>query len=267
MEHLDREGPYSEEMWMKLDSIIINEMKKQLVCRKFMPIKGPLGIGTRFIKVDSLDKEEVVENGYSRTEGRQIFEIPQLYADFWLYWRDMEATGDGEADLSAAMIAAQMLSKREDNLIFYGNNKLGIDGLLTVKGSQTVKRGDWSTGEASFKNVYEGITKLEKSNRLGRYSLILSPDLFAELQRIQPGTGTIEADRIKTLITGSMLKSTELKEKTALLVCGESYYMDIAIGQDVTSSIIDDSDLNQNLRILETLIPRIKAPDSIVVFK
>lgn len=267
MDYLDREGPFSEEMWMKIDSIIINEIKKHLVGRKFMPIKGPLGAGARFIKIDNLEKEEIVEDGYSRTEGRQIFEIPQLYSDFWLYWRDIEATGDSNADLSAAMRAAQTLAKREDNLVFYGNQKLGIDGLLTVKGSQTIKKGDWSTGEASFKDVYAGITKLEKANRLGRYSLVMSPDLFAELQRIQPGTGTIEADRIKTLITGSMLKSTELKEKTAFLVCGESYYMDLAIGQDVTATLVDDSDLNQNLRIMETIIPRIKAPDSIVVFK
>ena len=267
MDYLNREDPFSEEMWAKIDSIVVNEMKKQLIGRKFMPVKGPLGAGTRFITIDSLDKEEVVEDGFTRTEGRKIFEIPQIYADFWLYWRDLEAAGDDDADLSAAMMAAQMLAKREDNLIFYGNSKLGIDGLLTAKGTQSVKRGDWFSGEDSFKNVYEGITKLEKSNRLGRYSLIMSPDLFAELQRIQPGTGTIEADRIKTLITGAMLKSPELKEKTALLVCGEGHYMDLAIGQDVTVSIVDDSDLNQNLRILETAIPRIKAPDSIVVFK
>ena len=267
MDYLDREGPFSEDLWQKLDSVVVNELKKQLVGRKFMPIKGPLGAGTQFIKVDSLEKEEVVEDGFAMTEGRKVYEIPQLYADFWLYWRDLQATGDANADLSAAMRASQMLAKREDNLIFYGNQKLGIDGLLTVKGSQTVKKGDWSTGEASFKDVYAGITKLEKSNRLGRYSLMMSPDLFAELQRIQPGTGTIEADRIKTLITGSMLKSTELKEKTALLVCGESYYIDLAVGQDITTTIVDDDDLNQKLRIMETVLPRIKAPDSIVVFK
>ena len=267
MDYLEREGPFTEDLWQKLDSVVVNELKKQLIGRKFMPIKGPMGSGMQFIKVDTLDKEEVVEDGFAMTEGRKVYEIPQLYADFWLYWRDLQSTGDANADLSAAMRASQMLAKREDNLIFYGNQKLGIDGLLTIKGSQSVKKGDWSTGEASFKDVYAGITKLEKANRLGRYSLIMSPDLFAELQRIQPGTGTIEAERIKTLITGSMLKSTELKEKTAFLVCGESYYMDLAIGQDVTTTIVDDENLNQKLRIMETALPRIKAPDSIVVFK
>lgn len=267
MEFYDREGPFSEDLWMKIDSAVITELKKQLVGRKFMPIKGPLGPQMQFIKVDSLDKEEVVEDGFSVTEGRKVFEIPQLYADFVLYWRDLQATGDANADLSAAMRAAQMLAKLEDKMIFYGNSKLGIDGILSIKGSQTIKKGDWSTGEASFKDVYAGINALEKANRLGRYSLVLSPDLFAELQRIQPGTGTIEADRIKTLLTGSMLKSTELKEKTAFLVCGESYYMDLAIGQDVITTIVDDDDLNQKLRVMETAIPRIKAPDSIVVFK
>lgn len=267
MEFYDREGPFSDDLWMKIDSVVINELKKQLVGRKFMPLKGPLGPQSRFIEVDNVNKEEIVEDGFSITEGRDIYEIPQLYADFWLNWRDLAATGDSNADLSPAMRGAQALAKLEDNLIFYGNQKLGIDGLLTVKGSHSVKKGDWSTGEASFKDVYAGITKLEQANRLGRYSLIMSPDLFAELQRIQPGTGTIEADRIKTLITGSMLKSIHLKSKTALLVCGECDYMDLAIGQDVITTIVDDDDLNQKLRILETAIPRIKAPDSIVVFK
>lgn len=267
MDFLDREGPFSEDLWMKIDAVVVNELKKQLTGRKFMPIKGPLGSEARFIKVDSLEKEEIVEDGFSVTEGRQIFEIPQLYADFWLYWRDVQATGEANADLSAAMRAAQKLAKIEDNLIFYGNSKLGIDGILTIKGSQSIKKGDWSTGEASFKDVYAGITALEKKDRLGKYSLVMSPDLFAELQRIQPGTGTIEADRIKKLITGSMLKSTELKEKTAFLVCAESYYMDLAVGQDVITTIVDDDDLNQKLRVMETALPRIKAPDSIVVFK
>lgn len=267
MEFYDREGPFSEDLWMKIDSVVINELKKQLIGRKFMPINGPLGPQAQFIKVDSLDKEEIVEDGFSMTEGRKVYEIPQLYADFWLNWRDMAASGDANADLGPAMRAAQALAKIEDQLVFYGNQKLGIDGILSIKGSHSVKKGDWSTGEASFKDVYAGITKLEQSNRLGRYSLVMSPDLFAELQRIQPGTGTIEADRIKTLITGSMLKSTNLKEKTAFLVCGESDYMDLAIGQDVITTLVDDDDLNQKLRILETAIPRIKAPDSIVVFK
>lgn len=268
MDFLEREGPFSEDLWMKIDSAVVNELKKQLVGRRFMPIKGPLGPSAQFIKVDSLEKEEIVEDGFTVTEGRQVYEIPQLYADFWLYWRDVEAArADATVDLSPAMRAAQRLSKIEDNLIFYGNSKLGVNGILNVKGSKTIKKGDWSTGEASFKDVYNGINELEKNDRIGKYTLVLSPDLFAELQRIQPGTGTIEADRIKKLLTGSLLKSTVLKEKTAFLVTAESYYMDLAIGQDVTTTIVDDDDLNQKLRVMETAIPRIKSPDAIVVFK
>ena len=69
-----------------------------------------------------------------------------------------------------------------------------------MKGSSKIKKSDWSQGENSFADITAGVAQLAKTGYLGRYALVVSPDLFLDLQRLQPNTGLLEIDRIKKLI-------------------------------------------------------------------
>ena len=269
MDYLAREdAPLEDSIWEEIDTAVVDTAKHNLIGRRFLPVEIQ-GIGTQFVKVDNFDKEEVFKDGFVKTKNRSIYEIPQLYADFWLNWRDIAASNkEGfKIDLSQAMSAAEMISRREDNMIFYGNKELGLDGLLTVKGSETIKLSDWGTGENAFLDVAKGVSILEKNNRYGNHTLIVSSDLYVALQRIQQGTGEIESERIKKLLDHHIIKSTVLEDNTAILVSAQKQYLDLVIGQDIESSYLEAVDLNHHFRILETILLRIKAPNAIVVFR
>lgn len=258
-----------DELWARIDAAVVDTAKQSLVARRFLPLYGPLGSGAIATKIDAPDREEVLEDGFGAFSGRRYSEIPQLYEDFWLYGRDMSAAErDGiPLDLSVVKNAAVRLCFREDGLVFYGNAKLGIDGLLTAKGVNTQKRSDWSAGEGAFTDVAAAIATLLGKQKIGRHTLVISQDLYVQLQRIQPGTGDLESERIAKLVDGRLYYSAALQPKTAMVLSAQAGYVDLAVGQDIATAYTEAVDLNHHLRVLETALPRIKDPGAIVVLK
>lgn len=270
-DYLARDGaPLTPELWNAIDAAVVDAAKETLTGRRFIPLHGPLGPGADAVAIDTPGKkQEAFEDGFAVMQGRQLQQLPQLFEDFWLYWRDLEAARRNGLpfETSAARIAAAALARREDHLVFHGAKALGIDGLLTVKGVNSLKRGDWAAGENAFTDVAAATALLHQKGRYGRHTLVLSTDLFVQLQRIQPGTGTLESERIKQLTGGRLYTSPVLDAKTALLVCAQPQYLDLAVGQDIATAYTEQVDLNHHFRVLETALPRIKSPDAIVVFK
>lgn len=270
MDYLAREGaPISSALWNEIDAAVIDNAKKHMVCRRFLSLYGPLGFGAATVNVDSVAKEETLENGFGRISGRRVVELPQLFEDFSLLWRDLaEAERLGmPVDLSAAAVAAQRSAKREDDLILFGNDDLGVEGLMTAEGAFKIKRGDWSTGEDAYKAVAHAIAYFASNNMLGRYALIVSPDVYLDLQRLQPNVGLLELDRIAKLVDGRIYPVGPFGMGKAALVCAEPQYMDLAVGADLSVSYLEQKDLNHCFRILETVALRIKNPAAIVHFE
>ncbi|UQZ89169.1 bacteriocin [Deltaproteobacteria bacterium Smac51] len=270
MDYLGRDAaPFGEDLWQQIDEAVVSAASEILVGRRFLPFFGPVGPGLNAAEIASPEKEEVFKDGFSIMEGRELKKVPQLYEDFWLYWRDIEGSRrvGFPVDVSAAKNAAQKLAQREDQMIFYGVKELGYDGLLTVPGSNVVEKGDWNAGEEAFMSVVKGMSVLRQKSKLGKYALILSPDLYVALHRIQPSAGVVELDRVKSLVNDRVFLASILQPGTALLVCAQPQYMDFMVGQDISAAYTELVDLNHHFRILETAILRIKSPEAIVVFK
>ncbi|MDL2219648.1 bacteriocin family protein [Ruminococcaceae bacterium OttesenSCG-928-O06] len=270
MDYLSRgDAPFSEELWGRIDAAVTGAAKDMLVARRFLPLYGPLGPGAATARIDGPQKEEVQKDGFAMMEGRALAQVPQLFEDFWLYWRDLaQYEQDGvPVDLAAAKAAAQSLAWREDEMVFYGVKEYGIEGLLTAKGVNTQKRGDWATGENAFTDVAAAVATLNQNRKIGRHTLIVSQDLYVQLQRIQPSTGVLESKRVAKLLDGRLFYSAVLQPKTALLVSAQAQYMDLVVGQDIRTAFTEAVDLNYHLRVLETALPRVKDPTAVVVFK
>lgn len=269
-DYLGRDGaPFSADLWQQIDSAVVESAKETLVARRFMPLHGPLGPGVGMVSVDKLVHEETEEDGFAVMQGRNLIQLPQLHEDFWLYWRDLEAADSAgmPASVSAARVAAQALALREDRMAFYGVKSLGIEGLLTAKGAGTMKRGDWSQGEGAYSDVAKAMAMLLGKGRIGRMRLVVSPDMYVLLERLQPGTGVLESQRIEKLLDGKIYMSISLEPGTAMLLSAQPQYMDLVVGQDIRTAYTEAVDLNHHLRVLETAVPRIKAADAIVILK
>ncbi|QHQ60769.1 DUF2184 domain-containing protein [Anaerocolumna sedimenticola] len=270
MSYLSRENSnLPDELWNQIDSHVIDTARNVLVSRRFLHIFGPLGIGTTSIPVDDSDNlDEVIEEGFITTKGRKYVEIPTIYEDFTLLSKDLENSQKlgYPIDLSKAAYAAEVCSKKEDQFIFFGNESYGYEGLFTASGINKLKKSDWSTGENAFSDIASALELFSIKGVYGTYALILSPDLYMQLQRIQPGTGLLEIERINKLLKGNVFFSSVLGNNKAVILCPEARNMDLVIGQDLTCAYLEQKDLNHSFRVMESILLRIKRKQAIIVF-
>ena len=271
MDYLSRKNsPIAPELWEQIDAATVKVARNVLVGRRILQLVGPLGAGVTSIHIDDANQRgEHIQDGFITTAGRKLAEIPTLYQDFTLLARDLaqgEQSGFG-LDLSAVLTAAQTAALAEDRLVFLGNQKLGIDGLLSAPGASHIAKSDWSTGENAFADVASAIDTLVANGVFGNYTLVLSPSLHTQLQRLQPGTGLLEVDRISKLVGGQLFKTPVLGKHQAVLLCAQPENVDLVIGQDLAAAYLEQHDLNHAFRLLETVLPRIKKQQSIVVLE
>jgi uncharacterized linocin/CFP29 family protein len=271
MSYLSRENSnLPTELWDEIDSTVVNTARNVLVSRRFLPIFGPLGIGTGSIQVDDSEAlDEVSDDGFIITKGRKYVEIPTLYDDFTLFSKDLENSRKFgyPVDLSKVATSAENCSRKEDLFLFFGNTTYGYEGLLTASGINKIKRTDWSSGENAFSDIVSALQIFSEKGIYGTYALTLSPDLYMQLQRIQQGTGLLEIDRINKLLNGNVFSASVLGTGKAVLVCPEARNMDLVIGQDLSTAYLEQKDLNHSFRVLESTLLRIKRKQAITVFE
>ena len=138
MRYLMRDGaPLTEGQWDNIDKAVVAEASKILVGRRFLDVKV---VGAQVQNVH-IDKTEHVTSAqadfWGRKDGdvidvadRRFVELMSIYADFMISWRDVE--NEQGAGLQAARDAAVLAARREDDVIFHGDAKLGIGGIFTA---------------------------------------------------------------------------------------------------------------------------------------
>ena len=271
MDYLSRESsPVSISIWEQIDAAVVKAARNVLAGRRVLHLFGPLGAGVGSIHIDDAEaKSEQTDDGFITTKGRKLVEIPTLYEDFALYAKDMAGSEKAgyPQDLSKAMAAAQACALREDRLVFLGNQSLGYEGLLTASGAGKLKKKDWAAGENAFSDVASAIETLVSKGVYGTYALVVSPNLYMQMQRLQPGTGLLEIDRVSKLLNGHVFKTPVLSKEQAVLVCPQPENMDLVVGQDLAAAYLEQRDLNHYFRVLETVLLRIKRRQAIVVFE
>jgi len=260
---------FPEDFWEKIDNTVVNTVRTHIIGRRFLSLYGPLGAGVLSVNVDSTDTAEEAENGFVRTTGRKFVELPQIYEDFTLNWRDIEHSNSTgiPLDLTKVRQAAQKIALKEDSLIFFGNEFLGTEGLLTAEGAVKMQKSDWTVGDNAFRDIAAGLARFRSKFMIGRYSLVLSPDLYVQLQHINPGLGIMEEERISKMLNGHLYNAPVLGSNKAVLVCAEPQYMDLAVGKDIQTAYLESKDLNHVFRILETAALRIKNREAIIIFE
>jgi uncharacterized linocin/CFP29 family protein len=270
------DAPLTEAQWQEIDRIAIERARAALVGRRVVPVAGPFGAGVLAVpddrlegtargRIDLLGQEEDAV----RIERREVIALALIYKDFWLHWRDLDANLRFGQPLPASQVAAaaSACAQAEDDLVFNGSDTLGEPGLLTVAGRQTLPLGDWGQVGRGFEDVVEGIRVLTEAGFVGPYALVLSPQLYAQLNRIFANTGVLEIEQVEKLVRHGVYRSAVLPEPSAVLLETGAQNADLAIGLDLAVAFIESVNMNHRLRVVESVALRIKRPAAICTFE
>jgi uncharacterized linocin/CFP29 family protein len=277
-DYLQRDqAPLTAEQWAALDEAVISTARAVLVARRCIPLVGPFGPGVLALPDDTvtgagrgqIDLLGTAEGEAVGIERRGLLPLPLIYKDFWLHWRDLEANRQFglPLDTGKAAAAAAACAQMEDHLVFEGDATLGLPGLRTVEGRQVLPMRDWGAIGQAFADVVDGVRALTEHGFAGPYALIVSPRLFAELNRVFDGTGVLEFEQVEKLARRGVFPTAVLPEPSALLVDSGAQNMDLAVGLDFSVAYVESANLNHRFRVLESLALRIRRPGAICTFE
>jgi uncharacterized linocin/CFP29 family protein len=277
-EYLQRDqAPFGPAEWAAIDEAVVRTAQSVLIGRRFITLVGPFGPGVEALPNDVLagggggrvDLLGDAEDEHLTIGRRQFLPLPLIYKDFWIHWRDLESSRllGVPLDTGKAAAAASASAQTEDRLIFDGDVGLGLPGLRTVEGRQHVSMGNWDTMGSAFADVVEGIRVLTQAEFTGPYALAVSPRLYADLNRVFDATGVLELEQIEKLARRGVYPSAVLPEPGALLIDSGAQNLDLAVGLDLSTAYVESSNLNHHLRVLESLVLRIRRPGAIVTFE
>ncbi|QDP42214.1 bacteriocin [Radiobacillus deserti] len=256
-----------------MEDIVVETAADQIVAGKFLDIYGPIGSGYQSIQNPIYMKPEPGsismygdELDVAKPHKNKTLDIPILYKDFVIHWRDIQHARetDKPLDFSGAASAANDVALKEDDLIFNGATSLGIPGLMNVKGRETVICSDWSSQEgAAFQDIVDARNKLIENGHTGPFAMALSPESFAQLHQIHGDSKVLEIEHVRDLFESGIYQSSQIKKGRGVIVATGEQNVDIAIAQDVSVFFLNDDTLNSYYRVMECLVPRIKRPSAI----
>ncbi len=274
MDILDRDSaPLTEAEWSKIDEAVVNTARRMLVGRRVIEVLGPMGPGVYTIPYSifsgtsstGIDMVGEQEDFVVAPSSRAITSVPMLYKDFKIMWRDVEADRHMglPLDVSTAAVAANYVAVQEDNLIFNGNKELGQVGLLNVVGRKTVKVGNWDEPGSALADAVKAVAALSEAGHYGPYAMVVSPILFGRMVRVYGNTGMLELDQVKALISGGVYYSNSISGNKAVVLATGGHNLNLAIGQDMTTSYMGAANMNHTFRVLETAALLVRRPDAI----
>ncbi|MCS6957010.1 MAG: family 1 encapsulin nanocompartment shell protein [Aquificaceae bacterium] len=278
MDFLGRDqSPITFEEWAQLENAIIEVAKKTLICRRFMPVVGPIGVGHQVISYDVYlgvepgvcevrPGEESESCEPVRTGRRKHITLPTIYKPFSISWRDLEYFRQFNLPIetSQASAASFATAVAEDTLIIHGNPRLDIEGFLTVEGRQSMSMSDWDVLGNAFNDVSLAISKLSEKGFYGPYHLLLNPKEYFKLNRVYHNTGLLEIEQIKKLVS-DVYYTPIVPENKAILVSAGPQNMDLVVALDFSLAYVESTNMVHHFRVMEIVAPRIKRPGSIMV--
>jgi len=265
------EAPLTDEQWELLDRAVETTAKRNMVGRRVLNLYGPLGTGAQVIdfKTYAGDFKAVTDltgegdEGLLQVPEKVYRQIPLIYKDFRIDWRDLETVNNFglPLDTTPAAMSALFVAEAEDDLIFNGNPELGIDGLLTVPGRSTLTlTGDWSEEGSAYEDVVKAIEVLAAKGFHDPYALVVSPQLYAKLIRAYKNTNYLELDLIKKVVTDGVYKTPAIKGAKGVLLATGAEYMDLAVALDLSLVFVETAQMHHYFRVMEMVVPRIMVP-------
>jgi uncharacterized linocin/CFP29 family protein len=200
--------------------------------------------------------------------------VPAIYKDFIVNWRDIEAIRDfgGSLEMENGRDAARQVAEEENKLLLSGEYAgwpaLGIQGLLSSTLRNSTGGGAWPAN--AIANVNAAIAELESDGHTkGPYYLLGRVAQVRKLDGQVSNTNTtyrqfLLANKIVDAIIGDDSLYTTAGATTSAVVCEvDKKNFALKIAQDITErpSPLPNGDIF--VRVFEVCTPHIKRPTSI----
>jgi len=269
----NREFPLADQQWARLNRAVVEEARRTLVARRFISVYGPLGAGLESVSFETYGPDELAEiDLVGRVDPSPIgpkeekyVRVPIIYKDFILHWRDVELSKklSSPLDASRAIRAAHFVADKEDDLIFNGEPRWDIEGIMNCRGRNSIKAKDWATFGNAFDDVQRATEKLLEDNHHRPFALVLSPQLYASLLKVKEPGAVLELDQITKLCNDAVYQTSVLRPNQAVLVSTGDENFDIAVTEDLNLAYLGPRDMDYPFRVYEALVLRIKRPTAI----
>lgn len=266
MNYLNRAAaPFGERVWQTVDEAVVGAARSRLVGRRFIDAEGPYGLG--FTAVDGDAEVSAATGERPALLMPRPVTVPAFYQDFPLALRDIETfeTLGHPLNVGAAVRASLACASLEDDLIFNGNPKLGVEGLLSASGRSEVQMADWSQLGQPFLNVSQAIAKLDAKGFPGPYVLAVAPDLYSSLHLMYEASGVLQIEQVRGLVTGGIFKAPSIAKGGVLAATGKQ--LRLYLGQDLATGYRRLEGLFHWFFVSESILLRIYAPEAICVLK
>lgn len=274
MDILDRSSaPLTGEEWNRLDEAVVKTARSMLVGRRMIEVLGPVGPGVYSMpyatfsgrKAAGLDMIGDRDDLIVEADRRITVNLPMVFKDFKIFWRDVEADRHQglPLDVSTAAVAAAEVAVQEDDLIFNGHPELGHQGLLNAEGRLTVGVGNWEEGGGPLADAVKAVNALTTAGHYGPYAMAVNPFLYGQTVRVYGNTGMLELDQVKALLRGSVYPSAAIKEKKAVVIATGMQNLNLAVGQDLVTAYTAAESMNHIFRVFETLALLVRRADAI----
>ncbi|MBI4596272.1 MAG: bacteriocin family protein [Candidatus Tectomicrobia bacterium] len=267
------ENPLSDEEMTRLTQIIIETARRQLVGRRCVEIYGPLGAGVQSVQLDTFLGQDVgnvdllgdIDTHPVHSESRKTLQIPIIFKDFELYWRDIETSREFKIplDFSVGAGASAFCALKEDDMIFNGERNLQYPGLLNVEGRLRYPLGDWDIDGQSFQDTVKATELLLTHGHYGPYAMVSGPKLFSKMHRIYRDSGVLEIEHIRNIVTAGVYQCSVIRDDMAVILSTGRQNFDIAMAQDLRVAYLGAQKMNHPYRVFECFVLRIKRPQAI----
>ncbi len=260
------DAPFKDDVWEALDAAIVGAAKSQLSARRLLHIDGPHGLGLKAVPNSDQPAGKPSEDVTLRSSG--VTPVAEIQRTFTLPARDIAAFEDTGLpfDLMPAVEATMACARQEDELVFQGSKPLGVDGLLSAKGTQSVQLKDWKTVGSAAENVIAAATKLDDAGYHGPYTLGLAPALYNLLFRRYPQGNATEMEHVQRIVTEGVVKAPAI-DKGGVLIASGRQFARILIGQDLAAGFIGPADGEYEFSLSESLALWLAVPGAVCVLK
>lgn len=253
-------APLSAQAWSEIDNRAKEVLLSKLTARKVVKVEGPKGIDFTSVnegRLDLIDEGEVASGLYSvkpLLEARIKFTLNKWELDNII-------RGAKDIDFDNLDEAVEKLALFEENAIYNGYAKAGIDGLKEASAHEKLAFG--TEPNDTLAAVTEAMLALKNSYIHGPYTLVVGKMEWMLLIRDSFGKSLL--DRVEKMLGSKVVLAPSLEG--ALLVPFNNENLELTIGQDFALGYEYHDNKEVTLFATESFTFRILEPKAIVVFK